>query len=490
MRTWIALHLPLLPLETLRPCWNEPLAQALLEQDRVIVLNALAQASGVWRGMRRGSVAAIAPDTVISERQIETEQEAINSIALAMLQFTPEVVLADEWSVLLDVTASLRAFNGRLALTRRVRAVVADLGFTMQLGMAPTAHGAWLLACAAPSQLMRRHRRFIRLQKMSLQLDRLPYTLLLETQPYSDWLNGIGCRTLGDLRKLPRAGLQRRCSKSVLDALDRAYGDAPELFEWIQAPATFSARHELLDRIEHAEALLFAAKRLILQMVGWLVAHQLAAAHFVFMLEHERGRSAIEPTLIDIVLAEPAWRDEHLIRLLKERLGTIQLHAPVIAIRLDVPQTSPMAPVTDTLFPEPGGTAADHRRLLELLTARLGNDRVLMPDPHDDYRPEVGNRWKSAAAARRAIASVDGNPERPFWLLEKPLALLMRDNRPFYGSPLRLIRGPERIECGWWDGGLVERDYFVAQGEEAACYWVYRERAGHDARWFLHGLYA
>ena len=72
----------------------------------------------------------------------------------------------------------------------------------------------------------------------------------------------------------------------------------------------------------------------------------------------------------------------------------------------------------------------------------------------------------------------------------EPVALLLRGHHPFYGSPLRLISGPERIESGWWDGALVLRDYFVAEGEEGACYWIYRERDAGSARWFLHGLFA
>jgi protein ImuB len=79
---------------------------------------------------------------------------------------------------------------------------------------------------------------------------------------------------------------------------------------------------------------------------------------------------------------------------------------------------------------------------------------------------------------------------RPFWLLEQPLPLVVRQHRPFYGSSLSLLSGPERIEAGWWDGALALRDYFVAQGEEGACYWIYRERDASSARWFLHGLFA
>jgi protein ImuB len=491
---WIAIHLPLLALETFRPRWSDrifrpPVPHVVIDRERVLVASAEATGSGVRIGMRRGGVVAISPDVKMHERDPERERAAWDSVALTLLQYTPEVALAEESSLLLDVSASLSAFGGRLKLSRSVRASVDALGFTAQLGVAPTAQGAWLLARYRSGRSRARQRRVVRMESMVARLDALPCSLLPPARPYQDWLRGIGCRTLGDLRKLPRVGLLRRCDKEVLQALDRAYGKASELFEWVQAPQTFSARLELPDRIEYAEAVLFAARRLILQMIGWLVALQLAVSRFILSLEHERGRLAIAPTLVEITLSEPAWHEEHLVRLLKERLGQLELSAPVIAIRLEAAQVSAMLPPSASLFPEPGGTPVDFHRLLELLTARLGSDNVLAPAPKADYRPEVCNGWMPAAIGKLSNSAEQEDIERPFWLLEKPIALTVRDHRPFYGSPLKLISGPERIEAGWWDGALAVRDYFIAQGSDSACYWIYRQRAEQQARWFLHGLF-
>jgi protein ImuB len=499
MRLWIAVHLPLLPLETFRPRWCEPGVHVVIEREQVLVMTRQAAEGGVRIGMRRGGVSAIAPGAAMHERDAMRERAALNEIATSLLQYTPEVAFIGNagehaWadaSLILDVTASLRVFGGRLALYRRVRTSVAAMGFTPQIGMAPTAHGAWLLARHRGNRSLERGRRVIRMESMIRRLDALPFALLPAVQPYRDWLDGIGCRTLSDVRKLPRAGLQRRSSKEVLEALDRTYGDAPELFEWIETPQTFCARLELPDRIEHAEALLFAARRLILQMTGWLAVQQLAVTRMVLFLEHERGRTAIAPTPVEIALAEAAWHEQHLVRLLKERLARIELGAPVMAIRLEAAELCAMAPPTESLFPEPGGTPADYHRLLELLTARLGADSVLAPAAEADHRPEISNQWRPAASIERIAPVVEVGPtRRPFWLLEKPVALLMRDHRPFYGSPLQLINGPERIECGWWDDAFTVRDYFIAQGAESACYWVYRQRVGDEVRWFLHGLFA
>ncbi len=439
--------------------------------------------------MRAGGVSAISPATEMLERNPKKEQLALAAIAMALLQYTPEVAFSDDFSILMDVSASLQLFEGPLAICRRVAASIAALGFTAELGAAPTAKGAWILARSSRNKELPLRRRVLKMDTLTRRLDGLPCHLLPTTLPHHEWLNGIGAKNFGAIRRLPRAGLMRRTSKQLLEDLDRAYGNLSELIEWIKVPSTFSASIETFDRIEHAETLMFGATRLILQMIGWLVSQQLAVTVFTLSLEHERGRSAIPPTTLEIALAEPAWKETHLIRLLQERLSKVELIAPVIGIRLDARQLVPMRPPTESLFPEPGGSPADFYRLLELLTARLGAENVLTPAASPDHRPEVCNAWVPAAD-KPAKKSAEGETlERPFWILPKPIALLMRDDRPFYGSPLKMIAGPERIEAGWWNDQTAARDYFVAQGSDASCYWIYLERT-QEARWFLHGLYA
>jgi protein ImuB len=409
-----------------------------------------------------------------------------------LLQYTPLVAAAEEATLLIDVGASLRLFGGVRALCRRIAASVRALGFSAALACAPTARGAWLLARANAG-------RALTMASMARRLDRLPSGLLPPARPYLDWFDGIGCLTLGQMRSLPRPGLQRRCGRALLDMLDGAHGQSAELFEWIEAPASFRARLELFDRVEDAEALLFGARRLLLQMTGWLCARQCAVERVSLLLEHERGRVARPPTALEIVLAEPTWRDDHLLRLLKERLAQLTLEAPVIGLCLEALQVQPMAPPSESLFPEPGGSPQERQRLFELLAARLGPDNVLQAAPRADYRPEAANAWVPLHAAPKAAAGQAQLPAdilsmpRPSWLLAKPVALLMREHRPFYGSPLTMMSAPERIEAGWWSQAQA-RDYFVAEGRDHAHYWVYRERIGGageqaEPRWYLHGLF-
>ncbi|MCS0658034.1 Y-family DNA polymerase [Massilia terrae] len=492
MRLWIGLYLPQLPLEVFSQPWSSDPGSVVLEQERVLAVSPAARAAGVLPGMRRGSVLMLMPEARLHERDPARETEALGAVALALLQYTPLVTEGEEATLLMDVGASLRLFGGVRRLCSRIRANLRALGFTGILACAPTARGAWLLARG-------RAGRALKPASMMRRLDRLPVSTPPPARPFLPWFEGIGCFTLADLRRLPRPGLQRRCGRPLIDLLDAAYGSLPELFEWIEPPTTFNARIELFDRIEHADALLAGAHRLVLQLTGWLCARQLAAERVTLKLVHERGRVARPPTLIDIALAEPTWHDEHLVRLLRERLGKTVLDAPVIGLGLEAVQLQPMAPPTESLFPEPGGTEEDRKRMFELLVARLGADNVLQAAPYADYRPEVANAWvpldrkiRPSERAAQLPPDVHSLP-RPVWMLAKPIALLMRDHRPFYGSPLKMASNPERIEAGWWDDTQA-RDYFVAEGQDHALYWVFRERivgSAEDAepRWFLHGLF-
>ncbi len=458
-----------------------------------MALTPLASLQGVRIGMRQASALTIAPDVLMMPRAPDREQEALDAVALALLQYTPELALGDEATLLMDVSASLSAFGGRLTLCRRVRDSVHALGFSVRLGMAPTAQAAWLFAHHRSKHSQRR--RVVQLHSMQRLLDRVPFHVLPAAHAQAEWLTELGCRTLADLRRLPRAGLRRRANAVLMNSLDRAYGEAPELFEWIVAPETFSASLELPYRIEQAAQLLSAAQRLLLQMTGWLAARQQAVTTFHLAIAHERGRpghAKREPSMLSITLAEPAWEASHLLRLLKERLERFTLPVPAIGLSLTATQLEERAPPSAQLFPEPGGTPEDYRRLLELLVARLGPDAVQRPCIRDDHRPEIASQWQRAMdAVARTRGSIEDMPaERPFWLLEEPLALRMQGDHPFYGSPLRLLFGPERIETGWWDEAWVMRDYFIAQGGEGACYWIYRERDADSARWYLHGLFA
>lgn len=461
----------------------------MTQDGRALVVSPQAYALGVRRGMRAGGIRALAPETQLLERDHERERAVQDGLVLALLRFTPNIALAEDFGILMEVGRSLMLFGGAHRLAQQVRACARTLGIRVVIGAAPTAVGAWLLARRPRRGFEPVVRRCLRMERLKRLLDRLPCLLLPEAKPHTAWMDGVGAVHLGALRRLPRSGLKRRTSAALVDTLDLAYGERIELHRWLAIAETFDARLELFGRIEHADALLDGAAKLVLQMTGWLQGSHKAVCQFVLLMEHERGRTAIAPTPLEVALAEPAWQSEHLLRLLRERLAKLPLQAPAIGLRLITTHLEAMVPQTASLFPEAGGSSSDMLRLMELLTARLGHENVLLPQPLADHRPEVCNVWVSAAAKPRKIEAPPDDLARPFWLLAQPIRLLLRDMRPFYGGPLALIRGPERIEAGWWFDDTAARDYYVAQGQDAACFWIYQERGG-AMEWYLHGLFA
>ena len=360
--------------------------------------------------------------------------------------------------------------------------------------------------------------------------------MLPSAQPHLVWLKAIGCETLGGLRALPRSGLQRRVGTTLLTELEQAYTQAVWRQAPYLAPEQFIEQLDLLDRLEHTTALASFAERLALSLCTWLTAKQYALRSATLELHHERGRHACPPTALELAFGEPVWLMSQLMPLLHERLSRQNLAGPVVALTLRSQALSPQNARSATLFPDPLQTPADYRRLLDLLSARLGAEQILQPAPLADHRPEIANNWvpfdastlrptaltttksavsttsksaastatKSAASAittqatsvtatRATRDTVSSTPaplsERPFWLLAEPLLLNVRNDRPIYHGPLQLLRGPERIESGWWDQLSIARDYFVAQDQQAVRYWIYRERDTELARWFLHGVF-
>ncbi len=418
--------------------------------------------------------------------------DALAGLATWALQFTPRVATADE-AVLLEVEASLRLFGGRRALHGRLAQETPELGGAA-IAWAPTSLAA--LACARAGIC-----NGLRLPLPEL-LDALPFTVLSATAPCRVTLAQLGCRTLGDLRRLPRGGLSRRFGKELLAALDQAYGLRPEAHEWVQLPATFRARLELMSRVESAPALLFGARRLLVQLCGWLAARHAGITTFTLHWAHDamRAQGAGEGGALTVRTAQPMRNTEHLCRLLAEHLAHVKLLAPVGALELAAGNVAPLEEPSASMLPDPINDGESLALVLERVAARLGPERVLRPVLREDHRLEWAQHWQPAPQPlpRQRIAPPD--IPQPTFILPEPLRLLVREHRPLYQGPLMLLAGPHRVEGGWWhrdDNGAssgnhpVMRDHWVALSEHAGVLWVFQQRlAGDDTAWYLHGWFA
>jgi protein ImuB len=454
---WVALCLPLLPLESRLRGRAPPEATgepwAVIEDRTVLACNAVAEALGVRPGSAAAMAWALAPRLRTLPRDTAAECAALEAIATWACQFTAKVSLEPPQSVLLEVEGSLRLFGGAAHLMARLRNGLADLGFEARIAAGPTPRAALWLARGRNQALPA-----LSVDALGLGAEALAL------------LRRIGVRTLGELMALPRAGLAARLGQGLLDDLDRALGAAPESRAFFVPPRRFRAKLELPVPVIEAERLLFAARRLLLQLEGFLAARQAGVRGFTLELQHRGAR----PTAIEIGFGTPRRDPEHALRLLRERLGAAVLVRPAEAICLEASGLAPLAGAAPGLFGDARGEAEEWGRLTERLRARLGGARVHGLATHPEHRPE--RAWRVPAGEETDAREAAPGP-RPVWLLDPPRRLEEGD--------FTLLAGPERIESGWWDGSDVARDYFVAaRGSSLA--WIYRTREG----WFLHGLFA
>ncbi|HZE59611.1 MAG TPA: DNA polymerase Y family protein [Burkholderiales bacterium] len=382
----------------------------------------------------------------------------LQPLAAWSCQFTPRVALEPD-ALLLEVEGSLRYFGDVEPLRAALECGLAELGVQASLATAATARAAlW------------------RARGGGLPFDELPVGVLGAD---AEFFRQLGVATLGELLRLPRAGLAQRCGQGLIDELDRALGKLPEPREFFAPPARFAARLELPAEVVHAEALLFAARRLLVQLAGLLAARQAGVRAFSLALTHVDGSTSE----VKVQLASAARDAERFAQLLREKLATLQLRQPVETIAITAEDFTPLDARSGALFGKMSGDRAaeaeDWARLLERLQARLGRDAVHGISVYPDHRPEYA--WRRVEPGEWDAHDFVQPGPRPAWLLEKAI--------PVEGSRLGLAAGPERIACGWWDGDEARRDYFVAElGPSLA--WVYREKCGEDDQWYVHGFFA
>ncbi|HKI73181.1 MAG TPA: hypothetical protein VJ998_00960, partial [Pseudomonadales bacterium] len=129
-----------------------------------------------------------------------------------------------------------------------------------------------------------------------------------------------------------------------------------------------------------------------------------------------------------------------------------------------------------------------------LLNARLGPGICYGLSIADDHRPEKA--WQALHPGGKFQVQpsddVDENP-RPVFLLDTPRPLNASGGEPCLGGRLELLKGPERIDFGWWDEtNQPARDYYIARQADGALFWIFTA-SSNDARakrWYLHGIFS
>ncbi|HEX6992867.1 MAG TPA: DNA polymerase Y family protein [Gammaproteobacteria bacterium] len=482
---------------------------------RVVALNGAARGRGIRRGLDLGAAFAFSGALRVLERSHRAERSLLEALAVVGQRFTPSVSLEPPDGLLLEVHASLALFGGLERLRASLGEALATLAPGFDMAVAATPLAALWLARAGGEETAG--------DTLAARLGRLPLVVTRWPDPVLELLEGIGVTTIGGCLRLPRDGFARRVGKVYLDALDKALGKRADPRAPFDPPTHLDFEVELVDESTSLPVFVDAVTRMTEQLARELVIRHAQVGRLELAFEHRRA----EPTVHRLELLERTGNGLRLLELLCDKLERIELPAPATALRLVAGPLEPAVGEAGRLFKGEGGTDGGARaRLVERLRGRLGESAVHGLSPAADHRPErawagteVPGVLRRRGAGRPPLADAAQDPatapgaegartaadactadtaghgadgcgpwaERPLWLSPVPEPLRSVAGEPQLGGRLRMIEGPERIESGWWDGGDVGRDYFVAVGPSGERLWVFRDRA--DGRWYLHGRF-
>jgi len=503
----VYVHLPRFPVQ--RRVLDEPALAgqplALVHEAkgalRVAFASGVAQREGIRAGMTLTSARALLPALRDGLYDALAEAQALSSLAESFLRFTPAFMPSAPDGLWLDASAA-SLFGGEAGLVEKVEAQARAAGCRARVVLASELFTARALArfgagcgglCVAPGDSER-------------ALAALPLQALEDAPDVVASLRALGLSTLGELGALlptqviSRLGAQGLRAQRLVRGHDEARLLPAVLPEVVEEVRTLEAPAESL------EPLLFTLKAALDRLSARLRGRQRAAVRLTLTL-------VLEPTgpyPVPLALARPSTDPKLLLDLVRHRLESVRLEAPVATLIVTVDESCEDRGQQRVLGDAPAGDAALETVLARLATA-LGPEALGSPVLADDHRPEAAHAPGPFRPPRRepgmfaeARRAQPAPPPPLDWQLERPVRLLAGEGEPIeveldalgalrsarvLGKRRRVlaVAGPERLGGQWWSEMPFQRDYYRVHLEGLGPAWVYR-RAG-EGGFYLHGLF-
>ena len=473
-------------------------------------LNPAARAAGLRRGQTQADARAMVPRLLCRPADPAADARALKALAHWAERWSPSVSVDPSEDGLeglfLDVAGAAHLFGGEAALLRQIRQRLAEAGMNARAAIAPTPGAAWALArwgdgeaSIATGDDLRD-----RLAPLPVEALRIQDRTLAQARRF-------GLKRIGDLYPMPRAGLARRFRNdggvALVRRLDQALGHTDEALVPLRPPPRYRAWETWMEPIGDLEGVEARLPELAADLAGPLERDGQGARALTLTGFRSDGRT----TSLSVRMGRPGRDAAVWLRLFREAgLGRLELGFGLDALMLTADVVEPMTARQAALESEAEAKQAESlTALIDRLTARLGEARVLTPEAVDSWIPERAERLRPALG-RRPVADPGALGCRPILLLDPPEPIGdplfdLPDGAParftWRRAPRRVIRaeGPERLSPEWWRTARARtRDYYCLEDAEGGRYWVFREglygreyAGGPDERaptWWMHGM--
>ncbi len=256
-----------LPAVTIVPCG---------QTVRIVHVNRAAEAMRLRRGQTLAEARAIAPGVLTREDDPLVDRRELESLAVWAQCLSPTVHIEGGDTLIVDVTGCKRLWSRAATKRRSDEATETERGesnllryalegirgrsFTVRGAIADTAGAAWALAHAGEDEACISEQ-----GANAVDLLPLPVWSLRIDEKTVESLRLVGVETVGALLHLPRSSLASRFGEQVLERIDQALGDLPEvLTPYVPQPAV-SARLEWGTPIGQRDLLEEAVRRAVKQ---------------------------------------------------------------------------------------------------------------------------------------------------------------------------------------------------------------------------------
>lgn len=463
----------------------------------VMATDAAAQAAGLRIAMPVAKAQILVPSLIIQDADPIADAEALERLALWLLQrFAPIVAADPPDGVVIDSTGADHLHGGEHAMLDALIGRLVMSGVAARAAVADSRGAAHALArhAAQPAFVAPRGHGASVVAPLPLQALRLPASMVAD-------LRGLGFERIGDLLPQPRAPLALRFGPELGRRLDQAIGQCAEPIEPAHPPDLIDVRCAFAEPIGAAETIARHIGKLVAQICAALEKRGLGARRLDLLCYRVDNRIQA----VRVGTAQPVRDVKRLTRLLGERIETIDPGFGIEVMTLTVIIAEPLAPkqLVSPLVEEPASDISD---LVDTLANRVGERAIYRAAPVSSDVPER-SVCRIPAMAPDRDATWPNHWPRPSRLLARPEPIetvaLLPDHPPVSFTWRGIRRwvtradGPERVFGEWWkhDAEMVAmRDYFRIEDNSGERYWVYRAGDGEDAstgsyRWYLHGMF-
>lgn len=532
---WLAIHLPLLPLEVFeslcpeqsdhKNTYRKNSATAIFEEKRgrntISHYNQSAKEQGIEAGMSDSSAMALCHDIQLIARNINKEKKLLVQLAETAYLFSSQVVLHSteedlQHSLLLEVSRSLMLFGGfdqliKLIGNRFAKHPLSSTGFYHQLA---TAKYPLLSEVLARSLYTQKHPYPPQQENAITEQSKLiPIALLDCDKSSKQQCEAMGLNTLNEIIELPRDALGRRFRKSFIDHLNQLDGNVltpPRLFT---SPEDFERELFYVHGLRSHEDLSHPMRKLLEELSLHLRFQQKASTEINWRF----FRFSKKSHYLTVYFSKPQIQANEMLDLCLLQLPQLPMDSPVESISLQakkflaIQNQSEQHAKNNDLFgfsadanshkksTDPSLPKGDQRLLKDRIQARLGNDRLYLLEKQNHLLPEK-KYLKTSTHSRNTNATFDSMLStryyRPRWLLPTPGEIFIKsDKNPMQAvidgenCLLTILKGPERLATN----DKEPRDYFIvgklssSKDHYRAIYWAYQNL--QTRQWFLQGVF-